>query len=312
VGTRFHNTAVVEDGAEIGTDVSVGPFSFIEAGARIGDRCLIGPHVTVYGQVSVGADCRVHAGATLGDLPQDYGFKDCESRVTIGSGCLIREGVTIHRGTKPGTQTTVGDNCFLMAFSHLAHNVALGRNVILANGVLLAGYVEVGDRAFLSGNAIVHQFVKIGRVAMLGGGAAVSKDVPPFVMMRPAAYNVVAGLNVVGMRRAGLTQSERAEIARAFRILYRSGLNVTKACDAITQTCAPGPALEIPSFIARSTRGISGFDGDDDQLSDPCPEHALRLPTRVRDRSEDPVRRTPTEGARIVQPVVANIGGRRP
>ncbi len=268
-GAMIHESAVIEDGAEIGRNVRVGPFTHIEAGTRVGDGCVIGPNVTIMQHTSLGADCRVHAGAVLGDVPQDTGFEGGDSFVRIGAGCLIREGVTIHRGTKTGTATEIGEGCFLMAFSHCAHNVRLGTGVIMANGALLGGHVEVGDRAFISGNCMVHQFVKVGRVAMLGGGCGASKDVPPFCTLRPMVLNSVAGLNIVGMRRAGLSPEERKEIKEAFKILYRSGLNVSDAKDKIRATLASGPALEIAEFIEHSGRGIcpaSAEPADNDMI----------------------------------------------
>jgi UDP-N-acetylglucosamine acyltransferase len=247
--------------AELGTNVSVGPFAWIEAGARIGDGCEIGPHVAVFRHTTLGPNCRVHAGAALGDLPQDVAFKPVESFARIGANCVIREGVTIHRGTKAGTATETGEGCYLMAFCHLAHNVRLGNGVIIANGALLAGYVDVGDRAFISGNCAIHQFVRIGRLAMLGGMSALSKDVPPFCTVGPLSFNTVSGLNVVGMRRAGLPPESRAEVRRAFRILYLSGLNVTQATEEIRAGFQAGPALEICAFAEQSARGICRFAG---------------------------------------------------
>ena len=255
----IHQTAVIDPGAELGNGVSVGPFSYIDAGVRLGDGCVVGPHVSIYRHTTLGADCTVHAGAVLGDIPQDTGFEECRSFVRIGSDCTIREGVTIHRGSKPDTVTEISNECFLMAFSHFAHNVRLGNGVTVANGALLGGYVEVGDKAFISGNCAIHQFVKVGRLAMLGGGCGVSKDVPPFCMLPPVSFNAVGGLNIVGMRRAGLDSGERHEIKTAFKILYRSGLNVSQASRKIRETFSSGPALEICAFIEKSTRGICAF-----------------------------------------------------
>jgi len=254
----IHPTAVIEDGARVGADVDVGPFAYIAAGAQIGDGCHIGPHTTIYGHTTLGSGCRVHAGAVLGDLPQDFGFEDGESFVRIGDGCAIREGVTVHRGSKPGTETVIGSRCMLMAFSHFAHNVQLADDVIVANGALLAGYVSVGPRAFISGNVAVHQFARVGRLAMLGGGAMISKDVPPFCTMRPAMENAVAGLNVIGMRRAGVSPADRAAVKRAFKLLYHSGLNVSQAQEQLGEQFSDGPAREIHDFIAESERGICG------------------------------------------------------
>lgn len=255
----IHPTAVIEAGAEMGRDVQCGPFSFVGAGARIGNACVLGPHVAVLGNTVLGDGCRVHAGAVIGDEPQDLAFKpDTRSYVRIGAGCVIREGVTIHRGTKPETVTEVGENCFLMANSHLAHNVRLGRNVILANGVLLAGYVDVGDRAFISGNTAVHQFARIGRLAMLGGAAGFSKDVPPFCMTKSGWFNRVVGLNVVGLRRSGMSPEVRLQVKKAFVMLYRSGWNVSQAVDKMKAAFPDGPARELWEFVESSKRGICG------------------------------------------------------
>jgi UDP-N-acetylglucosamine acyltransferase len=258
----IHKTAVVDPAARIGRDVTVGPFAVIEEDVVIGDGCSIGPHACILRYTSLGNNCEVHAGAVLGDLPQDVDFEPCESRLRIGSNCLIREGVTLHRGTRPGSATEIGDGCFLMAFSHCAHNVRLGNRVVLANGCLLGGYARVDDGAFISGNCLVHQFVRVGRLVIMGGGSGVSKDVPPFCMVRPITVNTVIGLNVVGLRRAGLKPAERKEIKAAFDILYRSGLTVSEAVERLGREFAGGPPLEIRDFARDSERGICGLGGD--------------------------------------------------
>lgn len=254
----MHPTAVIETGAELDVDVSVGPFAYVAAGARIGAGCRIGPHATIYGYTTLGAECRVHAGAVLGDVPQDFGFEAGDSYVRIGAGCIIREGVTVHRGSKPDTETVIGDRCMLMAFSHCAHNVCLEDHVVLANGALLAGYVRVGERAFVSGNVAVHQFVRVGRLVMLGGGAMISRDVPPFCMVRPATENGVEGLNVIGMRRAGLGPEVRKTVKAVFKVLYRSGLNTSQALAFMDANFPDGVGREVHDFVAASKRGICG------------------------------------------------------
>jgi UDP-N-acetylglucosamine acyltransferase len=252
----IHKTAVIDVGARLGEGVEVGPFAYIMDGARVGDGCTIGPHATVFGCVEMGSGCHVHAGATLGDKPQDLSYKGGESFVRIGENCVLREGVTVHRGTAEGTTTVVGNGCFLMAFSHLAHNVVLGNNVIMANGAVLGGYVEVGDRAFVSGLVGVHQFVKVGRLAMLGGGAIATKDVPPFCMLKNADHNTIIGLNVVGMRRAGMSYEDRKNVQRAFKVLFLSGFNASQAKERLVELFEAGPASEFAPFIQSSTRGL--------------------------------------------------------
>lgn len=254
----IHAKAVVESGAGLGEGVSVGPFSYVQAGATIGSGTVIGANVTVLQFTTVGEECRVHAGAVLGDLPQDVAFGGDESYVVIGDRCRIRECVTIHRGTTEGTTTRVGDDCMLMACSHLAHNVRLGDGVVLANGVLLAGHAQVADGVFMGGNAMVHQFARVGRLAMISGFTAVKKDVPPFCMTRAQTAGVM-GLNVVGLRRAGVGPAERRALKSAFRLLYRSGLNVSQAVDRIASELEGDLITEFCEFVSSSERGISSY-----------------------------------------------------
>jgi UDP-N-acetylglucosamine acyltransferase len=249
--STIHPTAVIEDGAVIGCNVD------------------IGPHAVVLRNVTIGPNCRIHAGAVIGDLPQDLAFQPAETFVHIGADCVIREHVTIHRGTKPGTATVVGDGCYLMAHSHLGHNLRLGTRVIVANGALLAGYVEVGDEAFISGNVVIHQFVRIGRLAMLSGGCGISKDVPPFCTTVGLERNRIGGLNTIGMRRAGLSPAERVQVKRAFTLLYRSRLNVSQALERMRQEFTDSPAMEIVEFASASRRGICSMrESKGDQSAD--------------------------------------------
>lgn len=255
---QLHPTAIIDPGARLAEGVEVGPYAVIAGDVEIGADCRVGPHAVILPHTRIGARCRVHAHAVLGDLPQDLAFRNVVSHVVIGDECVIREGVTIHRGTREATVTRVGRGCYLMANSHLAHNVELDDQVILANGVLLAGYVQVGARAFVSGNVAVHQFCRVGRLAMLGGGSVVTKDVLPFCTTATAMRNRVAGINVVGLRRAGFTPPERMQVRRAFRLLYRSGLNVSQAMVRLREEFPDGPASEWVPFVAGSQRGLCG------------------------------------------------------
>jgi UDP-N-acetylglucosamine acyltransferase len=252
----IHPTAVIEPGAKLGKNVKIGAFTYIDNDVEIGEDCEIGPQVTIWRYTRIGKQCNVHAGAVLGDTPQDLAFKEAKSYVRIGDRCVLREGVTIHRGTKEGTITRVGDDCLLMAFSHLGHNVQLGNHVILANGALLAGYAEVGDRAFISGNCVVHQFARIGRLAMISGGSAIQKDVLPFCMTPSVARSRVMGLNTVGLRRAGFTSEQRLMLKKAFKRLYRSQLNISEAVQQLEQEFDSPLVQEWCEFIRTSSRGL--------------------------------------------------------
>ena len=258
---NIHPTAIVNPKAELGANVTIGPFCVIDADVKIGANARIGPHVTILPFTTIGAGCTLHANVVLGDLPQDIAFKDVVSYVRLGANCTIREGVTIHRGTKPETETVAGDDCYLMANSHLAHNVRLGNGVILVNGALLAGYVEVGDRAFISGNCMIHQFARIGKLAILAGGSAFTKDVPPFCKTKGLGANTVVGLNVIGLKRAGFGVPDRLAIKQAFHTLYQSGLNVSQATAKIRAESPSEAALEFCEFVEQSKRGICRFGG---------------------------------------------------
>jgi len=263
--SEIHPTAVIHPKAKIGSNVKIGPFALIDEHAEVGDNCAIGSHVSIVGHTAIGEGCRIHAGAVIGDEPQDLGYKGEVSYVKIGKRCTFREYVTVHRGTKPDSVTEVGDDCFLMATVHVAHNVKLGNRVIIANGTMLGGHVEVQDRAFISGCVTVHQFVKIGRVAMVGGAAGLSKDVPPFCLVQSMGRNIVAGLNVVGMRRAGLSPADRQAIKEAFKILYQSGMNVSQAVTVLKGKFTEGPAAEFAAFIEQAHRGICRFAAGDEE-----------------------------------------------
>lgn len=274
---QIHPTAIVHKNAQLGPDVMVGPYSVIDEQVQLADGVKVGPHVIIHKYTSIAGGCTIHANAVIGDLPQDLAYKENRSYVRIGPGCTIREGVTIHRGTKPDTATTVGENCYLMANSHLGHNVQIGNNVIVVNGALLAGYVVVGDRAFISGNCVIHQFVKIGRLAMLGGNCGISQDVLPFCTMWSVHLNLAAALNVVGMRRAGMSAADRLEVKRIYAVLFHSGLNIAQAVDKLKSGDKSPLSEEICAFVESSKRGICSFKSAGESEEE-------RLPSAVHDK----------------------------
>jgi UDP-N-acetylglucosamine acyltransferase len=251
----IHPTAVVHPSAQLGVNVTIGPYAVVEGPAVIGDGCVIQSHAIVGSKVRMGRDNVVGYGAVIGGDPQDFAFRaEIDSGVEIGHRNRIREYCTIHRGTAEGSATVLGDDCFLMAGAHLAHNVHLGNRVILANNALLGGHVAVEDSVFIGGACVFHQHIRVGRLAIAQGGSAFSKDIPPFTLA--AERNTVAGLNVIGMRRAGLSSETRRDVKAAFNLLYRSGLNKTQALQAAESRTWGTEAESFITFIRTSKRGI--------------------------------------------------------
>jgi UDP-N-acetylglucosamine acyltransferase len=253
---RIHPTALIAAGACLADDVEVGPYAVIDDHVEIGSGTTILAHAVVRAFTTIGERNRIHMGAVIGHDPQDVAFDPAvESFVRIGSDNIIREYCTIHRGTKPGSETRIGSHNFLMAGSHVAHNVQIGDRVILANNALLAGYVTVGDRVFVSGGACVHQFCAIGRLAMLSGNSRFSCNIPPFVSA--LERNSVAGLNLVGLRRAGIPREAVRELKEAYMLLFRSGLLRADALARMqARDFASEEAREFLAFAAGSTRPL--------------------------------------------------------
>jgi UDP-N-acetylglucosamine acyltransferase len=250
----IHPTAIIHPKAKVDSSVAVGPYAVIDEGVEIGAECIVGPHVYITGQTTVGARNRFFAGCVIGEAPQDLKYRNEPTGVSIGEDNVFREHVTVHRSSKVGEQTRIGSHNFLMHHSHVAHNVVLGNYVILAGGALLAGYARVDDRAFISGNCLVHQFVRVGTLALMQGGSGVSKDLPPFTV----AYEVnkLCGLNIVGMRRAGMSAAERQELKQLYRALFREGKNLRDAVVPARKKFTSEPARLMLDFIAASKRGI--------------------------------------------------------
>jgi UDP-N-acetylglucosamine acyltransferase len=250
-----HPSAVVSPQARLGREVVIGPLAVVEDDTTIGDGCEIRAHAVLKRFTTLGARNRVHEGAVLGGEPQDVSFAGQETRLVIGDRNLIREGVTIHRSTRPGGATLVGSDCFLMAYVHVAHDNRIGDRAILANNVMLAGHVEVGERAFLGGGSGVHQFCRVGRLAMVGGNAKVVQDCLPFVISdgHPARAR---GLNVVGLRRAGMTPGQIRTLHEAYRLLLRSGLHLEPALERLAALADP-LVDEWIAFVRSTKRGFA-------------------------------------------------------
>lgn len=218
--TFIHPTAVVEPGAELGVGVHVGPFCHLSSECRIGDGARLVGHVTILGATTLGAGCQVYPNVVLGGPPQNFRHKGGRTTLEIGRNCTIREGATMHLGTDTSRgYTKVGDNGLFMAYSHIAHDCQVGDNVTMANYAGLGGHVEIGDSVIISGYAAVHQFVRIGHHAFLGGYAAVVGDVIPFGMAVGDRAKL-RGLNIVGMKRAGMPRHDLTILRRAYRVLF--------------------------------------------------------------------------------------------
>ncbi|MDR2463639.1 MAG: acyl-ACP--UDP-N-acetylglucosamine O-acyltransferase [Verrucomicrobiales bacterium] len=249
----IHPRAIVHPKAKIGEGTVVGPDAIIDEQVTIGAGCEIRARALITGWTTIGDNNQIGYGAVIGAEPQDLAFKNEESYVRIGSGNVIREYATIHRGTKGGTATVIGDHCYLMANAHLAHNCRLGNHVILVNNVLLGGYVEVRDYAFLGGAVAVHQFVRIGEYVMVRGQTRLGLDVPPYCMA--VATNSVRGLNRVGLKRRGYDRERRRKIEQAYETYFWSGKNRAQALAALD---ADGDVKLFADFIRETRRGICG------------------------------------------------------
>lgn len=251
----IHPTAVIDSRAEIEPNVQIGAYAVIDGPVKIraGTRVMAQAYVT--GWTEIGADNEIYPGAVLGAPPQDRAYKNTESYLKIGDRNIIREHAQIHRGTVPGSATIIGDDNFLMATSHIGHNCRLGDNVVLANGALLAGYVEVGKNVFISGNCVVHQFVRIGDYALMRGLSGTSRDVPPYAIID--WQHTVRGVNVVGLKRAGFDEKRIRAIKEAFRILFRKGRNLSLALKEVEgEGRANSDVSALLSFIKSSNRGV--------------------------------------------------------
>ncbi len=251
-----HPTALIAPEAVIDPSVEIGAYVVIEGPVKIAAGCRIEPHAQLVGQVEIGEETTVGRGAVIGDLPQDLGFDPATSSgVRIGKKNVLREHVTIHRSSKAGGLTTLGDGNFIMVGAHFGHDVHMGDANIIANGVLLAGHVHVGNNTFIGGGAVFHQFLRIGDYCVVQGNGSFSKDIPHFCAAQ--RINRVTGLNVIGLRRQGFSAEQRAEMKELFDLIFRSRRNLTQAIGAARERSWSPQAEKFLAFLeAPSKKGV--------------------------------------------------------
>ncbi|GBE30024.1 MAG TPA: acyl-ACP--UDP-N-acetylglucosamine O-acyltransferase [Bacteroidetes bacterium] len=251
--------AAVGEDAILGENVSVGPFAIIEDGAVIGDGCQIAPHAHLTQWARLGNDVRVFTGAVIGSNPQDLKFAGEDTTMEVGDRTVIREYATLNRGTNESGSSTVGEDCLLMAYSHVAHDCHIGNRVIMANSVNMAGHVTIEDWVIIGGMVPIHQFVHLGQHSFIGGGWRVPQDVPPYTLVAgdPLEYR---GVNAIGLRRRGFSNECINAIKHAYKIIYRSNLNVSQAMESIKNEVEMTPEIKaIVDFVENdSERGIVG------------------------------------------------------
>lgn len=253
---KIHPTAIVSKDAVLGADVEVGPYAIIGEGVKIGKSVKIGSFCVIENDTTIGAGSTIFTGAVLGAIPQDLKYSGAKSSVVIGENNIIREYVTINLSTAEGAKTVVGSDNLIMAYSHIAHDCIVGDHCIIANNGTLAGHVTLEDRVVVGGLVAVHQFVRLGTMSIVGGCSKVVTDIPPYSTCdgHPAKFY---GLNLVGLKRAGVSSDVMHELKSAYKIFFHSGLNKKNALEEIKKTVASSPEMDhLIDFISSSSRGI--------------------------------------------------------
>jgi len=255
--SNIHETAIVAPGAKIGKNVEIGPYAIIGENVEIGEGTVVGPHVVIKGWTTIGKNNEIFHGASVGFEPQDLKFDGEKSYLFIGDDNTIRENVTIHRGTADGGgETRIGNDNLIMAYCHVAHDCQLGSHIVMSNATNLAGHVVIEDHTVIAGMVGVHQFVRIGKISMIGAHSRVVNDVPPYVIADGSPAHV-SGINVIGLRRNGIKPALRREIKRAYRILYRSDLNMQVAIKMMDQKLDASEEIEhFLRFLRNVQKGI--------------------------------------------------------
>jgi UDP-N-acetylglucosamine acyltransferase len=251
---QIHPTALVDAKARLGEGVAIGAYAIVEADVEIGPDCRIGAHASLKNGLRLGPRVSVHEGAVLGGDPQDLKYDGAPSYAVVGEDTVIREFATVHRSAGPGGATRVGERCLVMAYGHVAHDCQIDDDVVIASYAALAGHISIGKRAFVSGGVVIHQFSSIGELAMIGGGSKVNLDVPPFFTVDGVPARAV-GLNLVGLRRAGLGEDDLMALKRAYRLLYRSKL-ASKDALAQIETIDNAFTRRLVDFVRASERGV--------------------------------------------------------
>jgi UDP-N-acetylglucosamine acyltransferase len=254
--TTVHPTAIVDKNALLGDGVTIGAFTIVESDVQIGDNTSIASNVLIANGARIGKNCTIHNGSVVATLPQDLKFAGEVTTFEIGDNTTVREFCTLNRGTHMRGKSTVGSDCLLMAYAHVAHDCIVGNNVILANSVQLAGHVTIEDHAILGGLTGVHQFCHVGQHVMIGGHFRVIKDVPPYILASEEPLRFV-GLNSVGLRRRGFSEETMSALKHAYRLLYRSKLNTTQAVARIKAEVKLLPEVQnVLKFIEKAERGL--------------------------------------------------------
>jgi UDP-N-acetylglucosamine acyltransferase len=253
----IHQTAIIHPRAEIGRDCEVGPYAVIGENVKLGSNVSVGPHCVIDGWTTISSGCKIFPHAVIGMLTQDTKYKGGKSYVEVGKNTILREFVTIHLATAPEGKTIVGDNCLLLAYSHVGHESVVGNNVIMSNGVNLAGHVLIQDNVGIGGMSGVHQFCRIGKFAYIGGCSKIVQDVLPFMLGEGDPFKIYSP-NTVGLERNNFSEEARDLIKKAYKILYRSNLNVSQAVEKIKKDLPQAEEIkQIIRFIGESERGIT-------------------------------------------------------
>ena len=259
----IHPTAIVDPTAVVGEGTTVGPYTIIEADVIIGNNNVIGPNVFIGQFTRMGDNNHIHVGAVVGNSPQDISYKPGTiSYLQMGNSNTVREGAVLHRSARENGVTVIGDGNFLMHHSHLGHDVKISNQTIIGPNALLAGYVQLGDRAFISGNTAIHQFCRVGRLGMLRGVSAVSMDIPTFCIAD--WHNTLRSLNIVGVKRAGISNDHRNQLKDAFRYLFRSGYALQEAVSELEKSNVNPHVKEMLEFIKTTKRGIVSWRNVED------------------------------------------------